>query len=385
MKIAMIFDMVYPYSIGGTEYRIFELAHRLARRHEVHLFGVKMWDGPDTIKSGNVTIHGVCRYRSVYGRDGKRRTWEPIKFALALWPRLRHESFDIVDCVSFVYFHCLPVSLYCAMTRTPLVMSWLQYWGDYWYEYLGWKGFFGKILESIAKGLSRHHLAISRTTKQDLVRAGTKPDNIVINYCGVDLKEVTEAEEAVAGMEKKWDIVVAARLNHQKNVPLLIEAVGILINDFPHMRLNIIGDGPDRKQLERLADERGLAGNIIFSGFIQDHAEVLKAMSLSRMFVLPSLLEGLGIVVIEAQACGLPVVVIRHKWNASQELISEEENGLIAENDPHDLADKIRRLLGDHNLRAAMSEKARATAKTFDWEKISDELENHYRRLTQKT
>lgn len=381
MRIAMIFDMVYPYSIGGTEYRIFELANRLGRRHEIHLFGVKMWDGPDTIRSGNVTIHGVCRYRSVYGRDGKRRTWEPIKFALALWPKLRRERFDIVDCVSFVYFHCFTVSLYCAMTRTPLVLSWLQYWGDYWYEYLGWKGFFGKFLEGVAKGLSRHHLAISRTTRQDLIRAGTKPDDIFLNYCGVDTNEVTEAARAVAGMGKKWDIVVAARLNHQKNIPLLIEAVEILKNDFPHIRLNIIGDGPDRKRLEQLADEKDLAGNITFSGFVQDHAEVLKAVSLSKIFVLPSLLEGLGIVVIEAQACGLPVVVIRHKWNASQELISEGENGLIAKNDPSDLAANIRMLLADEALRTSISTKARSSAAGFDWELLAKELENYYQSL----
>jgi len=62
MKIALVYDMIYPYNIGGAELRNYEIAKRLSQNHEVHLFGVKMWDGPNIIIREGIVIHGVCRY-----------------------------------------------------------------------------------------------------------------------------------------------------------------------------------------------------------------------------------------------------------------------------------------------------------------------------------
>lgn len=56
MKIAIVYDMIYPFNIGGAEIRNYEIAKRLARHHEVHLFGVKLWDGPDVIRRDGLTF-----------------------------------------------------------------------------------------------------------------------------------------------------------------------------------------------------------------------------------------------------------------------------------------------------------------------------------------
>ena len=71
MKIAYVYDAVYPYQIGGVEKRIFELSKRLAARgHEIHLYGLKTWDGDSTFFRDGVRYHGVGETRSFYKRVG---------------------------------------------------------------------------------------------------------------------------------------------------------------------------------------------------------------------------------------------------------------------------------------------------------------------------
>ena len=73
MKIAFVYDAIYPYVKGGVEKRVWELATRLnSRGHEVHLFGMKFWDGEDNFIREGVFLHGVCSVQKLYARG--RRT-----------------------------------------------------------------------------------------------------------------------------------------------------------------------------------------------------------------------------------------------------------------------------------------------------------------------
>ena len=86
MNIAIVYDLIYPFSIGGVECRNFDLARELAlRNHQVHLFGVKMWQGASTIKvARNIYIHGISRYRRKYSFSGRRNAIDPLIFSLKL-------------------------------------------------------------------------------------------------------------------------------------------------------------------------------------------------------------------------------------------------------------------------------------------------------------
>ena len=71
MKIAFVYDVVYPYVKGGVEKRIWEMSRRLAARgHEVHIYGMKYWDGPDNIQVEGVMLHGVCAPMKLYKASG---------------------------------------------------------------------------------------------------------------------------------------------------------------------------------------------------------------------------------------------------------------------------------------------------------------------------
>ncbi len=109
MKIAFVYDAVYPWVKGGAEMRIHELGKRLsARGHEVHIFGVKWWEGEDTIEYEGMTLHGVCKARNLYV-NGRRSISEAIIFAAKLFPALRKEKFDLIDVSVFPYFSCFTV------------------------------------------------------------------------------------------------------------------------------------------------------------------------------------------------------------------------------------------------------------------------------------
>jgi len=383
MKIAIVFDMIYPFNIGGSELRNYEIAKRLTKKgHEVHLFGVKLWKGKNTIKKDGLILHGVCRYKELYNFKGQRTIFEPIKFAIRLYNPLKKEKFDIIDASAFVYFHCFTCKAVSLLKKTPLIFTWQQYWDNYWYKYLGFfKGFIGKNIEKIARHLTKNHITVSKTTKKDLIKGGAKEKNIFLNYCGVDIKEINSIKK----QKKIYDIIFVGRLAHQKNVKLLIEAIYLLKKKLPKIKACIIGNGPDREKLEILTKKLRLNENIIFIDFLKDKKEVYKKMKQSEIFVLPSLLEGLGIVVIEAMACGLPVIVINEKWNASKELIVQRKNGFVVENNPKKMADLIKKLLKNTKLRKKIAECAVKKSKDFDWDKITDELEKYYLNIIEKS
>lgn len=172
MKIAFVYDVVYPCVKGGVEKRIREIADRLAARgHDVHIIGMKYWDGPDSIKKNGVTLHGICPPQPLY-TDGRRSIREALSFSFYLIPFLLREEFDLIDCQQFPFFPCFPVKLVSLWKKKPFVITWHEVWGDYWYEYLGWKGAVGKGTECLIARFTPYRIAVSGTTAKKLRHLG---------------------------------------------------------------------------------------------------------------------------------------------------------------------------------------------------------------------
>jgi len=85
MKIAIVYDMLYPFNVGGAEIRNYEIAKVLAKEHDVHLIGVKLWKGKRVIKREGITYHGVCRYKKLHSFSGKRSILEPMYYSFKLF------------------------------------------------------------------------------------------------------------------------------------------------------------------------------------------------------------------------------------------------------------------------------------------------------------
>lgn len=370
MKIAQVFDVIYPYVVGGAQKRIWELSKRLSwRGHEVTIFGMKHWEGEDVIVVEGVRLWGVCPPQELF-RGDRRCIKEAIYVAYKVIRPLLKEDFDIIDCSNFPYFPCFSAKLHTLTKGSTLVITWLEVWDDYWYEYLGRKGIFGKSIEKIVAGLSMNMIANSESTRRRLFSIGARGDiELVPN--GIDIEEI----DAVTLADDRSDVVFAGRLIKEKNIHLLISSIALIRQVIPNIRCTIIGDGPERDRLENLVCGSGLASNIRFLGHSESSSDVLSHMKASKVFVLPSSREGFGIVLLEANACGLPVITTKHPQNAACELVVDGKNGFLCELSEEDMAQKIMTALV---RREDMSQSCIDHAREYDWNKMVDMIEGVY-------
>lgn len=356
MKIAFVYDAAYPWVKGGVERRIFELGRRLSRKHEVHLFSLKWWGNEDRIDG--IFLHGVGEKFPLYSK-GKRSLNEALYFSFKLFLCLRG-SFDVIDSQVFPYLSCFSSEIRSFINKSMLVLTWHEVWNKYWFEYLGTMGLFGWVIERLVSKLPAEHIAVSQTTKRDLEKIGVSA-YLIPN--GIDFERIKQ----VKASNESSDIIFAGRLIKEKNVDVLIKAVKLLKEKLPDVKCIIIGDGPERKRLERLTEAFGLKQNVIFKGFLEDHNEVISYMKASKVFVLPSIREGFSIVALEANACGLPVITVRHSMNATCDLIRNGINGFICSLSPEAISNVVL-----ETINRDMREECYKIAGGYDWNKITE-------------
>ena len=190
LKIAFVYDVIYPWIKGGVEKRIYELATRLAKKHEVHVYGYKFWKGKNVIEKEGIFYHGTIRPRNIYN-NGRRSIIPPLIHALTLIPLFKSEKFDVIDCQASPYFPAYSSKAGALLQNSKLVITWHEFWGRYWFEYLGKAGMFGQVVEQGLFGLSDNHLAVSLKTKRDLYDAGLRKDVHVVPN-GMDFQRIQE-------------------------------------------------------------------------------------------------------------------------------------------------------------------------------------------------
>ncbi len=378
MKIVFVYDAVYPWIKGGAEKRIYELGKRLVDNgHEVHVFGVKWWDGADVIRYENMMLHGVCKPMELYV-DGRRSISEAIIFSIKLFPHLIKEKFDIFDVSAFPYFSCFSVKLVSVLRRTPMIVTWHEVWRDYWYEYLGWQGFFGKHIEYLVSKLTSKSIAVSAMTKKYLVLLGVGEKNIRIVPNGIDLKRIAKIQPS----SQECDILFVGRLIREKNIDILLGAIDHIKDSLSNVKCHIIGEGPEKERLVKLAADHRLLNNVQFFGPL-DYDEVISKIKSSKVLVLPSSREGFGIVIIEALACGVPVITVKNSRNAASLLVNEKI-GFVLNLDAKELGKATHTLITDSNLREKMSRFAVEVSRGYDWDNITKQLIHSYEELIER-
>lgn len=373
MKIAFVYDAVYPWIKGGAEKRVYELAKRLAARdHDVHWYCVGWWwpdEGKKDIEMDGIKLHGVCKPVDLYVED-RRSIKEAVYFAWKLLFKLQAGKFDLVDCQGFPFFSCFTTKFRTFFGRSTLVITLHEVWNQYWYEYLGKTGFFGKLTEKLMVNLSDKIITVSDKTKQDLGEIKSSENAVVIPN-GIDLHEINSIQPST----DKSDILFVGRLIKEKNADLLLRSLVEVKKIYPIIKCIIIGEGPEKEQLEILTSDLHLEKNVEFLGFMEQYEDVITYMKSSRVLVLPSSREGFGMVVLEANACGVPVVVVDHPMNAAKDLINPGINGFIADLTEESLRDKIVEAL---NSGKEISVTCKEFAEDYDWNKIIKQLEITY-------
>ena len=247
--------------------------------------------------------------------------------------------------------------------------------GDY-----PWRGVWHRRVFSLVTcaGYAAADLVIttSQGVADDLQSAfGVDPAQLRVVPNPVDLERVAAAavEPLDAEFQAQWTspvIVAAGRLAEAKNYPLLIDAMAVLRQRIP-ARLFILGQGELEGEIRARIAERGLADAVVLCGFQRNP---WKFIAKADVFALTSHYEGFGNVLVEAMACGVPVVATASA--GTRDIVRDEENGvLVSDHTPDAVAAALARVLGDKSRRAQLSQVARDDARRFALNVVSAEYD----------
>lgn len=209
-----------------------------------------------------------------------------------------------------------------------------------------------RLLKAIAWGATDRFIAISNAVKDDFSEGAIRSDQILVVPNGVNLDEYTPRQ---GGLPPPRNILCVASLKHDiKGQDILVRAISLLKKDGYPLQCDFAGEGGSQEYLQSLAQECGVADQIRFLGLRND---VPKLLAAADLFVLPSRSEGFGIVIIEAMASGVPVVVA--DVDGPREIVKDSRTGLFFKSgSEHDLAEKIKLIIHDSDLRIRLSQAA---------------------------
>jgi glycosyltransferase involved in cell wall biosynthesis len=356
VRICLIYDCLFPYTVGGAERWFRNLGEHLATEgHEVTYLTMRQWERGERGEVPGVHVVAVGPRMALYAKGGRRRILPPLVFGLGvLWHLLwRGRRYDVVHTASFPYFSLLAAAAARPPGRFRLVVDWHEVWTrSYWNEYLGRVGGrIGDAVQAMCLRIPQRAFCFSQLHAHRLRDGGVRGEVTVLEgeYAGSSEPSEPQPAEPV--------VMFAGRHIPDKRVTAIVPAVAALHRTRPDARCVIFGDGPERGRVQWLVHELGLDEVVSVPGFV-DAREVESALRTAACMILPSRREGYGMVVIEAAAVGTPSVVVRDEDNAATELIEEGVNGFIAPSaSPDDLAASIARAMaGGMELRRSTTE-----------------------------
>src|SRR3989338_1504675 len=383
MKILLITDF-FPIGkdlrfSGGVEARTFFVAKELAKRNDVFIISARL---PQT--RAKEKIFGFTVYRPgpiINYNSGAPTVFDLHKrlsfifSAISLGKRI---SIDIVDGGNFSdHFIAKMIS---NTQKIPVVFWYPDVFIGQWIKTSGLLGgFVGYLLEKTNLIFSADlFIAISNVTKNKLIASGVDKAKVVTIPCGVEPNEFKQKVEK----SKIPQIICISRLVSYKRVKDLIFAFALVERVLKEVRLVIVGNGPQKKELINLAKELNLLNKITFLENLS-RQNLIKKIQESHIFALPSAVEGFGIATIESAAAGVPYVV--SDISVFKEVTKNGQGGLLFNlGSPTDLAAKIKKLLVDKNLYQKKSEEVLGLSKIYDWSKIALATEKVYKSLIPK-
>jgi glycosyltransferase involved in cell wall biosynthesis len=343
--------VTHPWSGGAETYM-----HEIARRWAADGMDVAWLTQRHAGSQRNEVIDGIQIHRV-----GGRLTLY-VRVPLAYLARMRGRYDIIVDCENGIpffspFFSRVPKVLVVHHVhqeifrkQLPRQLRWLALWLE------------GSLMPRMYR--QTQVVAVSKGTKADLAGLGFDPRRISVVTNGVVPPKLPETPRA-----SHATLVCMGRLKPQKSVDVLIRSMPAIIEQIPDLHVDIVGQGPDRTRLERLAWSTGMAGHIRFHGYVR--AEVRDQISAEAwVAVCPSAFEGWGVVCMEASARGLPVVA--SNVAGLREAVRDGETGILFPyGDDSALAEALISLLQDPERRASMGVAGKQWAARHTWAESS--------------
>jgi len=343
VRICLVYDHVFPQTIGGTERFMRDLALKLAaRNHEVTYLTMRHWDGEPPQLDG-VELVALARPGRIRAEE-RRSFFPPVRFgfavALHLWRRGRR--YDVLHTAAFPYFPLLAAGLLRRRSGYRIVVDWHEVWTRrYWRRYAGPAGgTIGWLVQRACIRIPQRAFCVSRLHAERLVAEGYRgrPTLLPGEYAGPT--EVTPATDVDGSL-----VVYAGRHVKEKRIDALVRAVALV----PQLRLELYGDGPERRRIEALVEQLSLGERVRVAGH-RPEEDVAAGLARAGCLATASEREGYGLVVVEAAARGTPSVVVAGPENAATELVSEGVHGAVAASaEPEELSASILRVLDAGN------------------------------------
>lgn len=237
------------------------------------------------------------------------------------------------------------------------------------------------LVENYYFSKKRHYITVSNWMKKEIISQYPKidPHSISVIYNSVDTELFTPnfKESPPDG----YMVLYTGRLIASKGIIYLVKAMPKILREFPEVKFIFIGPGNPLPYLKKIKKMDISEKNYSFLGYLKEASDLVKYYRASSIYVAPTLYENLPIRILEAMACGVPVVATN--VCAIPEVIDHEENGiLIRPGDPNNLTDAICLLLDDQKLRRKIGGNARKTVlERFNWKPNAFKTVEIYRQI----
>ena len=379
-----IFSLAYIPFVGGAELAVKEITDRLLQHRFTcftHRFN-REW--PRQEKIGNVEVVRVgqsakCQVPSAKNYYG--HFWQKALYVFRAWRAAeklhKQQPFDAIWAMMAAYGGLAALLFKLRHPRVPMLLTLQE--GDSEGHILRRVGIFYPLWRLIFKKAD-YIQTISNYLADFARRHGARcPIEVVPN--GVDIKSY-ENTKKYESTKKEKIIITTSRLVHKNGIDTLIRAAAELkaLTSNSKFTIQILGGGPEEENLKKLAIDLKIQDQVEFLGHV-DPERIPDYLAKADIFVRPSRSEGLGSSFLEAMAAGLPI--IGTPVGGIPDFLKEGETGFFCRvDDPVDLAEKIKLLLTDADLRQKISQAGRAlVVKNYSWDIIAGKMNKIFTRL----
>jgi glycosyltransferase involved in cell wall biosynthesis len=350
MKVVEVNAFHYPY-MGGIEHRIHHQSRRLGKKHKVTVLTSRLPGTPERERMDNYDVVRLdSRYVNLYN--------PPHVITPGILEALDELDPDIVD------FHYRWSGTYNKAARVYDGAKTFTFHNTFG-EGVG----FLRPLSILNDSLWKRHLlkfrkmiCVSEFVRNDLISRGFDPDRLEVVSSCIEMPLPRDTEE-------QDYILFVGRLVATKGIPYILQAMKDV-----DTRLVICGDGPSRHSLERMAVKLGVRDKVTFEGRVSEERKA-DLFAGCKMLVMPSIFESLGLAAAEAMSYGKPVI-----GSTSGGLPEVVGNGglVVPPGNSRELAEAMKKLLMDDELRHSLGAKAKIRAAQYSWDLAVEKIENIY-------
>ncbi len=390
VKIAIFSDNFYP-ELSGISDSVITLSKELVSRgHSVRFYvpyyspkdyGIAQLEPRELDLGNNITI---TRFSSIpftsAGSTGQTRFVIPTGLRCLSFIRNRPDIIHTqqmygagIEAVAAAKYLKIPIvgtnhtALREFLSFSPIKAKWFKKWS------LGYESWYYNQCEFVSapsqsvfddmeqNGFYRPHSVVSNPIDTEIFRAGSDSERAEV--------------KAANGFSEKT-VFYAGRLGPEKNVDVIIKAMALVNKEIPEVCLAIAGHGTSRGALKAMADEMSIGKSVKFLGTL-DKPSLAKIYNASEVFAITSTSETQSLTLMQAMACGLPVVGVRAK--ALPEYINVENGFIVEPGDYEGLAEKIVFLLKNSKQRELLGRGALEHSRKYSASRITDEWERIYR------